>query len=233
MDLLAVLKSIGTKRFGWRTGALHSLALPMAALTYAQGGEDMALYKRLKHLVPKEMNGFYVDIGCGAPHQLSNTYLFYCFGWRGICVDANPDHTASWAEYRPEDIFVCSAVGEVTGTTTLFRSEEKNWGFARIGAPPQGRSKPGIEVPMRRLDHILAEHAGNKPIAFMTIDVEGSELGVLASNDWSRWKPYVILVECNDFKFEAWTESPSVRLLQKEGYGLQDKIGENLLFVLK
>jgi len=86
---------------------------------------------------------------------------------------------------------------------------------------------------MRRLDSILAEHAGDKPIAFMTIDVEGAEMGVLASNDWARWKPFVILVEYVGFKFETWADLPSVQLLQKEGYELQDKIGENLLFVLK
>jgi len=140
MDFKAMLRSIGSGRFDWRNGALYSAALPMAALTYAQGGEDMALCKRLKHLIPKNATGLYVDIGCGAPFQLSNTFLFYCFGWRGVCVDANSDHTAAWAAYRPDDIFVCSAVGETNGTATFFRSAEENWGASRVGTPPRGKS---------------------------------------------------------------------------------------------
>jgi len=232
MDYKALFAAIGSKRFDWRKNVFYGPSLPYAALSFAQGGEDLALYKRLKYHVPPDVGGLYVDIGCGAPHHLSNTFLFYSFGWRGVCIDANPDHLEAWAKHRPEDVFICSAVGEAEGTATLFQSAEANWGIARIGEPPKGKFKPGIEVPVRRLDNILAEHVGDKPIAFMSIDVEGSEDGVLASNDWTRWKPYAVFIECTDFKFGSPNDLVAVNILQGCGYVLQDKIGSNLLFTL-
>jgi Methyltransferase FkbM domain len=49
-------------------------------------------------------------------------------------------------------------------------------------------------VPARRLAAILAEYSP-PTVHFLSIDVEGHERAVLAGNDWSRYRPVVVLVE--------------------------------------
>lgn len=230
MDAKEMFRVMGSRRFVRKSAIAYLDALPAATLTYSQGGEDMALFKRLKARVQAKETSFFVDIGCGHPHEVSNSFLFYTFGWRGLCVDANADHAPAWALHRPEDLFVHAAVAEQEGTTSLYRSTGENWGIARIGDSPIKGMKAGVPVATRRLDRLLAEHAGERSIAFMSIDVEGSEYGVLASNNWERWRPEVILMEVHGFDFNAPFASPAARLLVEHRYMLTDKIGENLLF---
>jgi hypothetical protein len=139
MDYKDLFAAIGSKRFDWRKNVFYGPSLPYAALSFAQGGEDVALYKRLKYHVPPNEMGLYIDIGCGDPHHLSNTFLFYSFGWQGVCIDANPDHSERWPILRPRDTFICAAVGATEGFATLYQSAEANWGIARIGSLPQVR----------------------------------------------------------------------------------------------
>jgi hypothetical protein len=53
-----------------------------------------------------------------------------------------------------------------------------------------------VQLPARRLESILAENlpAGQK-IDLFNIDVEGADLEVLQSNDWSAYAPRFVLVE--------------------------------------
>lgn len=57
-------------------------------ISFSQGGgDDIQLYKLLKATNP----GVYVDIGCWHPVKASNTYFFNLRGWKGICIDPNPE----------------------------------------------------------------------------------------------------------------------------------------------
>lgn len=222
---------MGCRRFARRSAIAYVDALPAATLTYSTGGEDMALMKRLKPRVKSRDPSFYVDIGCGHPHEISNTFIFYTMGWRGLCIDANAEHGDAWRAHRPEDVFLSVAVGEREGTSQLFKSSGENWGVARIGDTQVAGMQTGVPVEMRRLDSLLAEYVGEGEIALMCIDVEFSELAVLSSNDWSRWRPEVLFVEIVGFDFAAPLASPSVKFILDRGYTLLDKIGDNLLFM--
>src|SRR5579871_978758 len=149
----------------------------------------MGLNNVFKYRIFQRKPGFYVDIGCGSPFDISNTYHFYCMGWRGLCVDANNIWVPSWAALRSEDIFINAAIGENAGKTFLFR-HESNRGMARISdtnVAPTSEYLPNPDhLPLVRLDALFAEHVGDKSIQFMTMDIEGAELGALKSNDWTR-----------------------------------------------
>ena len=177
--------------------ALNLDMLPHAALTFAISGEDMALRKLLKkHVIAG--HGTYVDIGCAAPDSASNTCLFYCLGWSGPCVDANPVAAPYWAAKRPKDKFVCAAVSDQAGEINLFR-HKSNLGMhivTHATIPPSQDFHDNPErIPIRRLDSLFAEHIGERPIQLLSMDIEGSELSALQSNDWDRWRPEVIIIE--------------------------------------
>jgi FkbM family methyltransferase len=232
MDAVEILKLIGSQRQVRFGSAIFGAALPHAALTYAQGGEDMALFRILKKQVLDGVPKVYVDVGCGDPFQNSNSLLFYCFGWRGLCVDANDQHQAAWEKHRPRDKFICSAIGVNECSALLFRSNSANWGLAQIAPQSPGDGyHPGIPVPVQRLDSLFEANLGNEDIAFMSIDVEGMESEVLTSNNWMRWRPRVILMECHGFNFDAPYSEPSIKHLRDRGYHLEEKIGANVLMV--
>jgi hypothetical protein len=50
-------------------------------------------------------------------------------------------------------------------------------------------------VPVRRLSDVLDEHAKDRTIDFLKIDVEGTELSVLRGLDLRRHRPKIILLE--------------------------------------
>ena len=49
--------------------------------------------------------GTYLDIGCGDPMKMSNTWLLYLTGWEGICIDAI-NRRLKWNLIRPKDKFI-------------------------------------------------------------------------------------------------------------------------------
>lgn len=70
--------------------------------SYAQSGEDVVV----DAILSRQKTGFYVDIGAYHPKVFSNTYLFYKRGWRGICVEPNPEAKILFQVARPRDVFV-------------------------------------------------------------------------------------------------------------------------------
>lgn len=55
---------------------------------YSQAGQDLFVLSCLNG----KSKGVYLDIGCGSPTMINNTYLLEdCFSWGGISIDISPD----------------------------------------------------------------------------------------------------------------------------------------------
>ena len=211
-------------------GAKHQLGsfalkeddLSKVNLSFSLCGEDLILLKYFfRQKVRNSEQGFYVDIGCNHPIFVSNTYLYYCYGWSGVCIDANSDIAPLFSTERPRDHFVSSAVGE-QADTIYFAVHKKNSLMSRIQASPNefgdGYQTP-TKVPMRPLKVILEDKVPDGvPIDFFSIDVEDSELGVVRSNDWSRFRPRLIVMETHTFRMEHPRNCLATALLLDEGY---------------
>ncbi len=61
---------------------------------------------------------------------------------------------------------------------------------------------------------------GQPNIDFMSIDVEGYDLQVLQSNDWSRFRPSCLLVEAFAFDLSNPAACPIHTFLDQYDYGL-------------
>ncbi|MFJ5445039.1 FkbM family methyltransferase [Methylobacillus methanolivorans] len=173
----------------------------MAMKSYSQEGEDLIL----RRVFDGRDCGVYVDVGAHHPVRFSNSYLFYKRGWRGICID--PSHVAiAWfKKIRPKDIALEVGVSDEESELTYHMFDEpalntfsesladqrvKTTAYKRIGT----RS-----VPVRPLKKILDEVLlPGTEIDFMTIDVEGLDYQVLASNDWGKYRPRIVLAEALD-----------------------------------
>ena len=168
-------------------------------ISYAQEGEDLILAALLE-LGQWKRPGFYVDVGAYHPKRFSNTFLFYLKGWSGINIDATPGSMRAFRRERPRDINIEAAVGEADKALTFYEFNEPGLsGFCRDRVPA---GLHGWTIVRERqlttvtLAHLLEQHLPpGKVIDFMSVDVEGSDFQVLRSNNWSKFRPVVILVE--------------------------------------
>jgi hypothetical protein len=197
---------------------------------YSQHGEDVWLWKYFG----KRTSGFYVDVGASSPIRLSNTYLFYRAGWRGITVDPIQSLCDSHRRLRPRDINRNSGVGLAKQTATFYElipsvlsTFDKAWADKKFADGALLRAK--YDIPIVPLSSILNDCLATPPnhaIDFLSVDVEGLDDVVLRSNDWDRFRPHVVMYECNDP-----AQDHAASFLATVGYSPLENLGCNRLFV--
>jgi hypothetical protein len=203
-----------------------------ARTCYSQEGEDMILRRALK----KRKHGFYVDVGAHHPFRFSNTYMLYKKGWRGINIDAMPGSMRLFDRYRPRDINLETAVAETPGNRIfyLFADPAVNTCDEQQAQESLRQGVPLVEkkqLRSRRLEDILDQHLpAATPIDVMSVDVEGLDLQVLKSNDWTRYRPRLLLVERLDLPFPDLLEDELYLYLKEQQYELYARTVNTLFF---
>lgn len=154
-----------------------------------------------------KLPGYFVEVGAGHPHTLSNVArLIDPFGWRGIRIDPNPEFAAHHRmSPAPGVAFVEAAVGQDDGgsmelimagelsTRTDLMSSDRH-GAARRKAMREGKV---VHVPVRRLDVLMKELRSPPHIQFLSVDTEGAEVQVLQTFPFEDLTVDVICVEHN------------------------------------
>jgi FkbM family methyltransferase len=188
--------------------------------SYAQNGEDIVLARAL----PAE-RGFYVDIGAWDPELDSVTKHFYDKGWRGINVEPISELHDRFEVDRPRDINVHAAISQTDGETVVWKAPAVVGGHSTLDETiasahlaDHQRFMP-VSVRSLRLATLLDQCVPpGTEIDFLKIDVEGFEGEVLASNDWDRWRPKIVVVECITPYVAVSTHSQWEPLLIEAGY---------------
>ncbi len=191
-----------------------------ARLSYSQEGEDLIL---LRYFEGKR-RGFYVDVGAHHPLRFSNTHVFYEQGWSGLNIDAMPGSMEPFRKVRPRDINLEVAVAAEPGELTYFMFEEPavntldpNVSAERVRSGNKLLKRCSVRA--ERFATILERHLpAGQAIDFLSIDVEGLDYEVLASNDWSRFRPEMILVECYGSERGELLGGSAAQLLAEHGY---------------
>lgn len=193
-----------------------------AGVYFSQWGEDVILW----HFLRDKREGFYVDVGAHHPYFLSNTARLHNFnGWTGINVEPDERLFQEFLRVRPKDINLCCGVGATDGVQKMaifeeaavnsFDAESVRVQIAHAGRVP----KEWREVPVRTLRGILDEHLpAGRTIDLLNVDAEGLDLVVLESNDWSRYRPGIVLVEDHQMNLMAVENSPTFRFMRDLGY---------------
>ncbi|MGD0190653.1 MAG: FkbM family methyltransferase [Rhizomicrobium sp.] len=197
-------------------------------ISFSQFGEDLIIWAILR-LHKRLDNGFYVDVGAFDPVKCSNTALLHLFrGWKGVNIDANPDAIRMFDEHRPGDFNIVAAVSD----------EETDHEYVRFNHPGLNTLDPAMEqrqtregtpfkvtdrfqVRTRTLRDILDGLDGvPERIGLLNVDCEGFDLRVLHSNDWDRYRPFVIAVEAHGLKLRKLGNDPVHNFLAEMGYRL-------------
>lgn len=200
--------------------------------SYSQCGEDILLWRALEDV----SKGFYIDIGAFDPDEDSVTRIFYEAGWSGINLEPNLGKLARFIQERPQDINLGIAasdrdaemdlnlVGE-TGLTTL---------VADIAERHQSTGWPveKVKVRTRPLADIWDEHVPEgQDVHFLKIDVEGAEEAVIKGADWSRHRPWIVVVEALEPLSTVKSHQTWDPLLRAVGYEFVNFDGLNRYYV--
>ncbi len=166
--------------------------------TYSQYAEDIFIDRFLGY--PK--NGFYVDVGANQPDHLNNTKRFYEKGWHGINIEPDLNNFRLLEKARPEDTNLNVGISDQESVLIFYVCEEDTLStFSKETAEKLASEGHRIiaekEVSVIKLYSVLEKFATSE-IDFMTIDTEGFDDEVLASNDWTKFRPRLICIEDND-----------------------------------
>ena len=168
--------------------------------SYSIFGEDLFIQNYFKNK-PK---GFYVDVGCYHPLQGNNTHLLYKKGWSGINFDINHYSIKLFNFLRKRDLNIHSGISRKKSKLTMYYRKEINMlntldeKIAKVHFR-NGYKKKNIQVNTLNLFLSKKLKKLNK-IDFINIDVEGYELDVLKSLNFTTYKPQLICIEIHNIK---------------------------------
>jgi len=169
----------------------------LALRTFSQFNEDLLI----DLLLLNKDEGFYIDVGANDPVFNSNTKRFYDKGWHGINIEPGVDQFDKFTLTRQRDINLNVGVSSSKGKMVFYRvvgdstlsSFNKN--AALKNAEKYGLAVAETEVAVLRLLDIYNDHVKGNQVDFMSVDAEGFDLDVLKSNDWSKFRPSLVMVE--------------------------------------
>ena len=91
-----------------------------------------------------------------------------------------------------------------------------------------------VSIPSFPLSKILDTHLPlDQKINFLSVDVEGLDLTVLASNDWEKYRPKVVLVEVLDTSLNKLEKDPIYSYMVTQGYTLFAKLVHTCIFKIE
>lgn len=192
----------------------------VAPAVFSDSYEQALLRQYFKHVT----TGSFVDVGANDPSNAVSRFLWGT--WHGIIVEPLPEQASKFR----------GVAGLVVAEVALTSAENAFDGSASFSvAGKQSTLMPDklmdksvidhiVEVRTATLEQILIENKRPK-IDFLSVDVEGAELEVLADFDLERYEVDLLLVEDwgRDFRLH--------RLLKKKGYKRVRRTGFNSWYV--
>jgi FkbM family methyltransferase len=205
---------------------------PWVNRSWSQEGEDMVLRR-----VFEKKTGFYVDVGAHHPKRFSNTYFFYRMGWSGINIDAMPGSMKEFDKYRRRDINLELGVAKQEGILNYYAFNEPALNTFSVSLAERRKSsennyyiKKIIKIKVKPLHEIFACHLNGKKIDLLNVDVEGFDLNVLESNDWSKYRPRFVLAEILEDSLHNIQQDKVVQFMREQDYEVYAKLMNMVFF---
>lgn len=205
---------------------------PNSYRSYSGEGEDLIIQKIFNH----RKNGFYVDVGCYHPKINSNTYALYQNGWTGINIDANPESIKKFRVLRKNDININVGIARTKGELSYYMFDESAVNtFSRELCEERKKLEwltyiGEQHIPVEPLSDVFDRLQLQRTIDVLDIDVEGFDVDVLASNDWEKYLPNIILVEEQTVTQSSFETLTTYQFLAPKGYHLMAKTFSTVIY---
>ena len=208
-----------------------------AVKSYSQEGEDLILNRIFEGI----SKGFFVDVGAHHPFRFSNTYFFYKKGWSGINIDAMPGSMNLFHKFRSRDINLELPISDVNQKLTYYSFNEPALNTfspklrdEQLSKNPNYIVEKEIVLETHKLSDVLDKYLPpSTKINFLSIDVEGVDINVLRSNDWTKYLPDVVLVEVLESNLNGIQESEVYKILKNYNYIIYAKCVNTVFFAQK
>lgn len=210
-----------------------------AKISYSQCGEDLvisSIFGALKINKPS-----YIDIGAHDASYLSNTYLFYQNGSSGLCIEPNPYLLNKFKRKRKRDICLNVGVGVssakeapfyvmTSSTLSSFSKEEAE----RVVGYGHEKIEEVLNLPLISFKEAVETYLQRNP-NLVSLDVEGLDLEILKSIDFSLCRPEVFCVETLSYTEDSSGEkiTPIIEFMKDNGYFVYADTWVNTIFVDK
>jgi FkbM family methyltransferase len=152
-------------------------------------------------LTGEKRGGFFVEFGAADGMFLSNTYLLETkYGWDGILAEPSKVWHEKLSENRRCKIdrrCVWTASGEMLKFSESTLNDISTISVFKASDSLDRSDSIEYDVETISLNDLLAAHNPPKDFEYLSIDTEGSELTILRSLDFSKWKPRIVTVEHN------------------------------------
>jgi FkbM family methyltransferase len=148
-------------------------------------------------VVGEKRNGYFVEFGGGDGVTFSNSYMLETtFGWRGIVAEPS-------AAFAPKIIanrrcaIDTRCVWSTSGEKLKFREVRERGELSSLSQFAKYGRDDSMEYTVETvsLNDLLEQHDAPTELDYLSIDTEGSELDILKSFDFRRWRFNVITVE--------------------------------------
>jgi FkbM family methyltransferase len=163
--------------------------------SFSQIGQDLFVIEKVYN---GKRNGFFVDIGATAGIRISNTYLLEKdFGWKGICIEPNPNFFKKLKKNRKATCLRCAVYSENDKEMEFAIAGVLSGILDHIDFHKSARKREKISVKTKTLTRVLNEQKAPTFIDYLSLDTEGSELEVLRGIDFEKYTFGCITVEHN------------------------------------
>lgn len=156
-------------------------------------------------------NGRFLEFGASNGIQHSNTWLLEkTYGWSGVLSEPSEAHYPELEDNRPNQQIIKDCISHSTGLSVDFfvatdfpeLSTVKDFQYAEEGFSDHtvsNRNNSGYitQVNSISLNDVFLKFFNDKPIDYMSVDTEGSELTILKNFNFSKYGPAVVTVEHN------------------------------------
>lgn len=207
-------------------------------ISYSQCGEDMILQHLFRVLGMDEIS--YLDLGAHHPTYLSNTYLFYKSGGRGVCVEPDPGLIPAFLEQRPHDIHLNCGVGTAAAMADFYLMSTPTLNtFSKVEAERyqsygKQRIQQVVQLELKPVNDIIEHYFPNCP-NLVSLDVEGMDFAIMQSFDFARYRPAVFCLETLSYTEDhtAHKLTELIELMHSNGYLTYADTYINTIFVDK
>lgn len=189
--------------------------------SYSQADEDAIVWAAAAD--EDALQGVYVDVGANHPSRLSNTYLFYRRGFKGIAVEPAERLLRLHRLIRPNDTQIRTACGDVNTVLPFVHAASHVLSGLATGRLKSSPITSMEYMPVLRLDDI-APVVTSEPILLLSIDVEGYDLQVLQGASDTLKRTRFVIVEGSAKDCEL------VQLLQAHGFEILAATAHNMIF---
>jgi FkbM family methyltransferase len=153
--------------------------------------------------------GFFVEAGACDGKRLSNTFcLEKDYGWSGICCEPNPNYHADLHKNRTSKISHDCLYG-ISNAQVQFAPANELGGIISDFKNDGGEKRKNkrnmhgqITANTISLMDLLKKYNAPKNIDYISLDTEGSEIGILSTFDFKEYNVKLWTVEHNNISFE-------------------------------